>query len=236
MNDDLRARREQHLLYIRLGVSYAERVRRLTEEFDATEAAVKKDETRMDDWMEDVANTASFEQRSAFLLYQHRSQTEGLERLARTAALEREQAVRREAQLQDTLTEYRNATPEELGIDPAEYYRTLSNLGRQANAASRGARDWAGEERRTRQAISENVMDEFEARQSLGDIEEKADRLTLDVERAVTERKLIIGVDLDAALPGVEESRLIGADVTPKLDEEAAESIDVEGPDREADE
>lgn len=205
-----------------------DRVRRLADEYDVTEGAVKMDESRMDNWIDNVANTASFEKKAAFILAQHRSQTEGHEQLAQTARNQRQDAQRRKAQLEDTLNEYRNATPDELGIDPAEYYRTLSNIARQLNIADDDVFDWAREERMQRQAVAENVMEEMDARQSLGEIEEKADKLEVEMEQHVTERKLIAGIDL-SQFPGINDARLIGADI---LNEDGEmEPIEVEGKD-----
>lgn len=70
-------------------------------------------------------------------------------------------------------------------MEPGAYYRTLADLGRQVNQASKDERDWAQEERLTRSDIAVNAMQEFDARQSLGEIEREPDRLAVDVEERV---------------------------------------------------
>lgn len=227
MREELRRRREKHLMYIRMGLSYGARMDRLAEEFGVRRNTVEVDETRMDDWIDEVANTASFEKKANFLLYQHRSQTEAMEQLAQTAQQERRRANNRADDQQELLQEYKDASPEELMMEPDEYWSTLADLARQVNEAEEDIYKWANEERLQRSQVAEQSMTEFEARQSLGEIEQVADKLEVDMEQRVEERKVFAGVDL-SEMPGVEEARLVGADLDRGDEEEDAEMVDIE--------
>lgn len=226
MRDELRRRREKHLLYLRMGLSYSARMERLSEEFGVRVNTVEVDETRMDSWVEDIANTASFEKKAAFLLYQHRSQTEAMEQLAQTANSERRRAKARADDQQEILTEYKNSTPAELMMEPAEYFQTLVDLARQVDEAEEDVFKWAHEERLQRSQVSDQAMQEFEARQSLGEIEKAADELRVDMEATVNERKVFAGIDLNQ-MPGIQNARLVGTDLDPD-DESAMADIDIE--------
>lgn len=230
MDDEIRARREEHLLLIRLGTRYSQRVERLANKYGVTESAIKMDESRMDRWLSEVANTASFEKKAGFLLHQLRSQAEGLEQLASTASNSRQDAVERRRGLKETFEEYQELSPQELGIPPEEYYSLIARLGKEMNQADYDAKDWAKEERLNRREISGLVIDEFEARQSLGEIEERPDRIEIDMEKRVEERKVFAGLDL-SSFPGISEARLVGADLGSD-EEELPEGVSVEVEDR----
>lgn len=199
-------------MYIRMGLSYSARMERLAEEFGVRENTVEVDETRMDEWIDEIANTASFEKKANFLLYQHRSQTEAMEQLAQTAQQERRRANNRADDQQELLNEYKNSTPEELMMEPEEYYSTLIDLARQVDEAEEDIYKWANEERLQRSQVAEQAMEEFDARQSLGEIEQVADKLEVDMEKRVEERKVFAGLNLNE-MPGIEEARLVGADL-----------------------
>jgi len=221
MRDDLRERRERHLLLVRLGIRFKERCRRLADEFDVSLNAVEKDDTRMDNWIDDVANTASFEKKAAFILYQHRSQAEGTEQLARNARQERADAEGRVEELEQRIEEVEAQGPESFE-DEDDFYNTLIRFYRQLDSAESDVFKWQREERQERQAIAEMTQDEFDLRQSLGQIEKVADEVHVKEEVDVTERKVIAGVDL-SDLPGLSDASLVGAD----MDEDAEEiSID----------
>lgn len=230
MRDELRRRREKHLLYVRMGLSYTARMERLAEEFGVNKNTVEVDETRMDNWIEDIANTASFEKKANFLLYQHRSQTEAMEQLAQTAQQERRRANNRADDQQELLNEYKNASPEELMMEPEEYWTTLVDLARQVDEAEEDVYKWAHEERLQRSEVADQAMSEFEARQSLGEIEKAADKLEVDMEKRVTERKVFAGIDL-SEMPGIEKARLVGTTMDPEDQSamEGAADIEVEG-------
>lgn len=219
MREDLRRRRERHLLLVRLGIPFKERCRRLADEFDVSVNAVEKDDTRMDDWIDDVANTASFQKKAAFLLYQHRSQAEGTEQLARNARQERSAAEQRVAELEERINDIERQGPEAFE-DEDDYWNTLIRFYRQLDSAESDVFKWQREERQERQAIAEMTQDEFDLRQSLGQIEKAADEIHIKEEREVTERKVIAGFDL-ADLPGLNEASLVGADM--EMEREAAE-------------
>jgi len=218
MRDDLRRRREIHLLYVRMGLSYTERTDRLAREYNVNPSAVKKDDQRMDDWVDEVANTGSFAKKAGFLLYQHRAQTEAVEQLARNAQQMRAQSTRRVNDTEEMLTDYRDATPESLGMDPEQYWFALRDFVREMNNAEEDVFKWASEERRNRQEIAHQIRAELDARQSLGEIERVADKLSVEAHAQVEERKVFAGIDL-GAFPGIEQARLIGADLDVPLDE-----------------
>lgn len=210
MTDRLRRRREKHLLLLRLGTGYRQRVRQLAEEFGVTESAVESDEARLDTWIEDVANTASFEKKAAFLLHQHRSQTDALEQLGWTARENREEAEGDVEEVRERIAEVEAVGPEGFE-DEDDYWNLIVRLHRQLDSAKADVFKWAREERQVRNDGAENIESEFEMRQSLGDIEKRAEELRVREEREVTERKVIAGFDL-SDLPGLDQANLVGAE------------------------
>ena len=230
MRDELRRRREKHLLYVRMGIPFSRRCERLANEFDVRKNTVEVDDGRMDNWVDDIANTASFEDKASFLLYQHRSQTEGLEQLVRNSQSNRNDAQERVSEIQEQIESFESASPEALGYDEAaNYYSQLSDLYTQLGMARERAKDWASEERLQRQQIVEEVHDEFEMRQSLGDIEKVADKLEVEQEVTSEERKVYAGLDFEE-FPGIENAALVGATVDNEDAElEGGADIPVEG-------
>lgn len=226
MKDQLRRRREKHLLLLRMGTGYRERVGQLAREFGVTESAVESDEARLDSWIEDVATTASFEKKAAFLLHQHRSQTEALEQLGWNARERREAAEGDIQDIRDRIEEVEGIGPEGFEDEDA-YWNTLIRLHRRLDSAKSDLFKWAREERQVRNDGADNVEEEFEMRQSLGDIEQVADELHIQEERDVRERKVIAGVNFDA-FPGLDEANVIGGSFdgepvdAPDIDEEDA--------------
>lgn len=212
MRDDLRKRREQHLMLVRQGIPYTERCQEIADRFGVKVKTVQKDDDRMDEWIDDVANTASFERKSAFLLYQHRSQTEAHEQLAQNSRQERRHAEQRVAELQERIEEVERQEPRDMGLEESDYYQLLTNLQRQLSTAKDGIIKWTREERHQRTQVADNTTEEFELRQSLGEIEQIADEVSVQMDQRVEERKVFAGVDF-TEFPGMEQARLVGADL-----------------------
>lgn len=231
MKDRLRRRREKHLLLLRLGTGYRQRVRQLAREFDVSESAIESDEHRLDTWIDDVATTASFEKKASFLLHQHRSQTEALEQLGWNARERREDAEGDVEEVRERIAEVEAIGPEGFE-DEDDYWNTLVRLYRRLDSAKTDVFKWAREERQVRNDGADNIEQEFEMRQSLGDIEQVADELHIREEREVSERKVIVGFDAFEELPGLDRANLVGAEFdgpAPDLDGDAV-GIDLDSP------
>ena len=226
MNDRLRRRREKHLLLLRLGTGYRQRVRQLAQKFDVTESAIESDEARLDTWIEDVANTASFEKKAAFLLHQHRSQTEALEQLGWNARANREDAEGDVEEVRERIAEV-EAQGLESFEDEDNYWNLIIRLHRRLDSAKTDVFKWAREERQARNDGAENIESEFDLRQSLGDIEQVADEVHVTEEREM-EKKVLIGFDAVEELPGLDRANLVGAQFDPTED---AATIEFEGDD-----
>jgi len=209
VNDRLRRRREKHLLLLRLGTGYRQRVRQLAEEFSVSESAIESDEARADTWIEDVANTASFEKKAAFLLHQHRSQTEALEQLGWNARANREDAEGDVEEVRERIAEVEAQGPESFE-DEDNYWNLMVRLYRQLDSAKTDVFKWAREERQVRNDGAEHIESELEMRQSLGDIEQVADEVHVTEERE-TAQKVLIGFDAVEELPGIDRASVVGA-------------------------
>lgn len=232
MRPELRERRRRHLYYLRIGVPYTQRCRRLAEEFDVTERAVQHDESIMDEWIQEVTPLpAALEQKAAFLLAQHRQNTAAFEQLAGRTREDREDAESDVEGIRERIAEV-EAIGAEGFEDPDDYFTTLTRLYRQLDSAKADVYRFGSEERRLRREASDNVADEFEMRQSSGrGVEKQAEQLHVREEREVTERKVIAGIDL-TDLPGLDKANLVGAEYdgpAPDLDGDAV-GIDLDSP------
>jgi chromosome segregation ATPase len=236
MRKELRQRREQHLQLTRMGVGFTQRCERLAKEYGVSVNAIEKDDGRMDQWVNEVATTASFEQRTGFLMYQHRSQTESFEQLASTARKERKAAEGRVKELQEEMKRLQRLNPDDVGMTATEYSAKLSTVGNRLGQAKQDIIKWTREERHQRTQVSEQVYDEIEMRQSFGEIDKAPDQADIRVEgemdHRISEAKVYAGVDLNS-MPGIEHAQLVGASPD-QVGLEDGSSIEVSNPDAEA--
>ena len=211
MRPELRDRRQRHLYYIRIGVPYTQRCRRLAEEYEVSERRVQQDEQDMDEWLPDVTPLpAALERMSGFLLAQHRSQTEAFEQLAGRAREGREEAEGDADDIRERIAEVERQGPE--GFEDEEtYFNQLTRLYRQLDSAKSDVYRFGAEERRLRREASDNVEAEFSMRQSSGQgVEKEPEELHVREERE-TEKKVLIGFDAVEELPGLDRASVVGA-------------------------
>jgi hypothetical protein len=211
MRPELRDRRQRHLYYIRIGVPYTQRCRRLAEEYDVSERRVQQDEQDMDEWLPDVTPLpAGLEQKASFLLAQHRQNTAAFEQLAGRARSDREDAEADVEGIRDRIAEVEAIGPEGFE-DPDDHFQTLTRLYRQLDGAKSDVYRFGAEERRLRGEASDNVEAEFEMRQTSGQgVEKEPEELHVREERE-TEKKLLVGFDAVEELPGIDRASVVGA-------------------------